>query len=223
MSPQKMGFDHTVDLHWRLSASPAVSELLEANLPRRRLITLPSLSSGAKGIGPIDNLILICINRAAHGRFGYQVGDAVLFENDRLIWALDIQMLGAAFTESDWEELTESARASRASDIVISGLRLAKETLGMEIPADVLETLDRNAGDKRLTHYLSHASGREQFILDLSATPSLGEKIRLVTLKLFPTKEQLHERYPSATHWPTFALRLRRVASGIGNFLKGRS
>ncbi len=222
-SPSELGFDHTVDLHWRLSASPAVSHLLEANLPRRRTIALSELSPSAKGIGAIDNLLLICINRAAHGRFGYQVGNAMLFDNDRLIWALDIHLLTATFTASDWRELVESAQASGASDIVLSGLRLAQDRLETEIPGNLLETLERHASDARLTHYLVHASGRERFALDFAATPSLADKVRLVALKLFPTREQLHERYPSATHWPILALRVRRLFSGIDNLVRGRT
>ena len=222
-SAHRQGFDHTIDLHWRLSASPAVSQLLEANLPRRRTIALPGISASARGIGAIDNLLLICINRAAHGRFGYQVGNSMLFENDRLIWALDIHLLTATFAAADWRELTESASASGASDIVLSGLKLAQGTLGTELPDDVLATLERQSEDARLTHYLANASGRQRFMLDLAASPSLDEKIRLVALKLFPTREQLHERYPNATHWPTLALRVRRLFSGMGNFVKGRT
>ncbi|MDJ0641439.1 MAG: nucleotidyltransferase family protein [Erythrobacter sp.] len=222
-SSHVLGFDHTVDLHWRLSASPAVSALLESNLQRRRVVALPDLSANAKGIGPIDNLLLICINRAAHGRFGYQVGDAVLFENDRLIWALDIHLLVAKFSETDWEELSQSARASGSSDIVLAGLNLARRSLGTEIPSAALNALEQGSGDARLRHYLAYASGRERFMLDLLASPSLNEKIRLIALKLFPTKEQLLERYPDANHWPLAVLRVRRLVSGFGNFVKGRT
>ncbi len=222
-SPPELGFNHSIDLHWRVSASPAVSQLLEANQADRQVVALPQLGPNAVGLSAIENLLLICINRAAHGRFGYLVGDTMLFENDRLIWALDIHLITATFSESDWGKLATRAAESGSSDIVLSGLQLARSSMGTIIPDTVLKTLETQSADKRLSHYLARASGRERFLLDLAASPNLSEKTRLVVLKLFPGKELLHERYPDATHWPTLALRLRRLFSGVGNFVKGRA
>lgn len=222
-SAPELGFNHSIDLHWRFSASPAVSELLEASQNGRKAIALPRLGANASGVAAIDNLLLICINRAAHGRFGYLVGDTMLYENDRLIWALDIHLLAATFSGSDWEELVVRGAKSGSADIVLSGLRLAESRLGTTIPDGVLGALEAQSSDTRLSHYLARATGRERFLLDLAASPSLPEKARLVALKLFPSKELLHERYPDATHWPTLALRLRRLFSGVGNFVKGRA
>ncbi len=222
-SSAQMGFEHTFDLHWRISASSAISGLLEANLPRRKAIPLPMLSPNARGIGAIDNLILICINRAQHGKFGYQIGETRLFENDRLIWALDIEMMAAQFDASDWEDLVESASASGSSDIVLSGLQMAQRCLKTAIPEHVLATLGDQSDDARLTAYLDSRSGRRRMMLDLAASPTLSEKMRLLTFKLYPSEDLLHERYPNADGWPIAALRARRLVSSFGNLLKRRA
>jgi len=222
-SETTMGFDHTFDLHWRISASSAISGLLEANLPRRRPIPLPHLSPNARGIGPIDNLLLICVNRAQHSKFGYQVGESRLFENDRLIWALDIELMTAEFDTSDWNDVVASATASGSTDIVHSVLQMAQRLLGTSIPMSILEELERHANTGRLTAYLESNSGRERLMLDLAASPTLRDKARLLGFKLYPSEDLILERFPDADGWPIAMLRMRRFVSWLGNLLRGRA
>ncbi len=222
-SDAKLGFNHTFDLHWRISASAAISGLLEANLPRRKPVSLPRLSPNAQGIGPVDNLILICINRAQHGKFGYLVGKHRLFENDRLIWALDIDLMAEQFDACGWDQVVDSASASGSSNVVLSGLQMAQRHLGTAIPEDVLAQLEQQSDDERLTRYLNSESGRERLMLDLAASPTLRDKMRLLSFKLYPSEDLLHERYPDADGWSIAALRARRLASSFGSFLRGRA
>jgi len=222
-SETKLGFNHTVDLHWRISASAAISGLLETNLPRKRSVALSLLSPNARSVGAIDNLLLICINRAQHGKFGYQVGRTRLFENDRLIWALDIDLMTASFDESDWDEVVESASASGSADIVLSGLQMAQRLLQTSIPEPVLAKLKEQSNDARLTCYLEVRSGRKRLMLDLAASPTLGDKMRLLHFKLYPSEDLINERFPDAQGWPIAALRARRLVSGFGNLLRGRA
>lgn len=215
------GFDHVVDLHWRISASSAVSGLLEANLPKRKLQDIPELSPHARSVGSIDNLILVCLNRAQHGKFGYLIGRDRLFDNDRLIWAADIDLIVARFDSGDWDELIESASICGASDIVGSGLRLAHQLVGTPIPVDALARLDEQSGDMRLSSYLANTSAKQRFKLDLAASPTLGDKLRLIVFKLLPSEDLVRERYPDAGNWPLALLHARRLLAGLGALVRG--
>ncbi|MEM8725222.1 MAG: nucleotidyltransferase family protein [Pseudomonadota bacterium] len=219
----KMGFDHMIDLHWRISASSAISGLLEANTPRRKTQALPSMSPNAASIGSVDNLILICINRAQHAKFGYLIGEKRLFDNDRLIWAADIDLLTSSFAQSEWNDLVTSAAQSASSDIVLSGLRLAQSCLKTPVPGQVLKRLEQQSGDTRLTSYLSSGSGKQRLMLDLAASPTWRAKLRLIGFKLFPSKDLIHERYPDAQGWPLSVLRIRRLFAGLGKLMMGRT
>ncbi len=217
------GFDHTIDLHWRISASSAVSELLEANAPRRRIQQLPKLSPNAASIGPVDNLILICLNRAQHAKFGYLIGKERLFENDRLIWAVDIDLLTSAFEPAHWEELVQNASDSASSDIILSGLDLAQRCLDTPVPEAVLTQLKQQSDDTRLTDYLMSGSSTHRLKLDLAASPSWRDKLRLITFKLIPSEDLVRERFPDAESWPLAVLHIRRLLSGLGKFIGGRT
>lgn len=80
-----MGFTHSFDLHWRINASPMIAQCLERGRIGTRTAALARLAPQARAITGPDNLVLVAINRASHGVFGYQSDRRKLFEGDRLI------------------------------------------------------------------------------------------------------------------------------------------
>ncbi len=217
-----MGFTHVFDLHWRGNASALISHCHDRAGIGQRTVPMPRLSSAARAISPADNAILIAINRAMHLQFGYVSGPDKTFEQDRLIWAVDLDLLSASFDERDWQALVEAAEASGAAPLVLSALDFAQSTLETPIPTTVRTRLAAHPGDPRLLRYLGALPGIERLRLDLSASPTLADKLRLVRYTLLPGSEVLHERFPTATHWPIPALQARRLMSGAGKLLLGR-
>ncbi|QUL37659.1 nucleotidyltransferase family protein [Erythrobacter sp. JK5] len=218
----QFGFDHVVDLHWRISASPVIAAALDASRPADRAIDLPRLSAHARATGYIDNLILTCINRASHRAFGYMVGNDKLYESDRLIWAVDIDRLAAAFAADDWETLVRCAAIGGCSDIVLSGLAFAEAALGTPIPDRVKPALGEAGGEGHVARYLGTDSTRRRLTLDLAATSSLRDKVRVMRSTLLPGPEILRERFPEARDWPIAALQARRLLGGLGDLVRGR-
>lgn len=217
-----MGFSHVFDLHWRGNASAVISECLDRAGIGQRTVPLPRVSSGARGIAPTDNVILIAINRALHGQFGYISGDDKTFEEDRLIWAVDLDLLCGSFSADDWAGLTEVASASGTAPLVLAALDFAAGTLGTAIPDAVRMALAAQPGDPRLLRYCSTMPGLARLRLDLTACPGLADKLRLTRYTLFPGAEVLHERFPDAAHWPIPALQARRLLAGAGKLVLGR-
>lgn len=218
-----MGFTHVFDLHWRINASAAIAQRLEGGGIGTRTVPLPRLSDESLAIAPADNLILVAINRASHETFGYQSGDAKVFERDRLIWAIDLDLLCASFGPQDWQHLLDTARASGTSPIILSALHSAEATLGTEIPADIAAGLARQAGDAKLLTYFGAMPGFDRLRLDLAASPTMVDKFRLVRYVLFPGTEVLHERFPETTHWPVPVLQARRLIAGLGKLARKRA
>lgn len=217
-----MGFTHVFDLHWRGSASAVVSRCYDRGGIGERAVPLPRVSPSARAIAPTDNAIMIAINRALHGQFGYFSGSAKAFDQDRLIWAMDLDLLCGAFGESDWQALADTAEASGTAPAVASALRFAHDTLGTAIPPDVAARLAAHPGDPHLLRYLGALSGIVRLRLDLSACLTLQEKLRVLRYILFPGTELLHERFPDATHWALPMLRARRLLAGAGKLVTGR-
>jgi hypothetical protein len=217
-----MGFTHVFDLHWRGNASAVISHCYDRAGIGQRTVPMPRLSPAARAIALTDNAILIAINRAMHLQFGYVSGSDKTYEQDRLIWAVDLDLFSASFGDGDWEALGEAAEASGAAPLVLSALEFAHAALDTPIPSAVRARLAAHSGDPRLLRYLGALRGIERLQLDLSASPTLADKLRLVRYTLLPGTEVLHERFPTATHWPIPALQARRLMSGAGKLFLGR-
>lgn len=218
-----MGFTHVFDLHWRINASAVIAQCLERGGIGTRLVPLPRLCDGAQAIAPGDNLVLVAINRASHETFGYQSGEAKVFDQDRLIWALDIALICKSFTGQDWHDLLATAQASGTSPVVFSALAFAEATLGLVVPTDVKAVMSGHPGDAELLRFLGAMRGIDRLRLDLSASQSLIERLRIAAYTLFPSEDVLRERFPDATRWPLAALQLRRLLAGAEKLLARRS
>lgn len=215
-------FSHQVDLHWRINASAAIAERLERIDPFSRSVALPDLSSHARGLAPADNLLLICLNRAAHSLLGYGFGAERKFEGDRLIWAFDIDLITRTLSEEDWDAITQRAAVSGLSAILLSGLEFAQTTCGTSVPDAVIKRLQAASHEDEASAILAPSAADWRLRLDLAASPKLADKARSLRYALFPSREFLRSRYPNAESWPTFALALRRMVSGVGKWLRRR-
>lgn len=215
-----MGFEHVFDLHWRINASALLTERLGRAGIGNRWVPLPRLSPTARGIAPPDNLILVAINRASHEHFGYRSGETKQFDQDRLIWALDFDLLCTGFGPADWDALCAAAAASGTGQLVAAALEFAAATLGTPIPQSVRDFLAAQPRDPQLASYFGKLSGFDRLRRDLAASPGLAAKLHLIGYTLLPGAEVLHERFPDATHWPLPALRARRLVSGAGKLIR---
>lgn len=219
----KIGFAPAVDVHWRINASAAVSQMLETGLRFDETISLDRLTPGARGVSPVDNFILTAINRASHAKFGYNVGAQRVFENDRLIWAVDTHLLADGFTPSDWQALAARAAQTGTTAMVQSSLAFAQSALGTAVPAAISEQLAATPQDRGLAAYFGASSHLWRLRRDLAANPTLTDKARLLRYIAFPNDEFLRTRFPDASGWPKPALHLRRWAEGAGKLLVGRA
>ena len=217
-----IGFRPAVDMHWRINASAAVSKLIESGLRFDQTIPLEGLSPRARGIGHADNLILIAINRGAHGLFGYMTGKERLFEGDRLAWALDAHLLASTMNDEDWKALADRVHRTGTAKVVEGLLDLAVRTLGTKVPESVLAALAAAPESRVYSAYYSSTSHLWRLRRDVAAGRGIGEKLQVLRYATFPSDEFLHARFPDARGWPRTALHLRRVLGGAAKLLTGR-
>jgi hypothetical protein len=218
-----LGIRHSVDVHWRLNASAAISDWLEQGTCFAQHIDLPQIASGAKGMGAVGNVILTCVNRHSHGVMGYYIANTKRFETGRLIWAVDLFLLTRLFGPQPWEELVAQARRTGTASIVLSGLRFCQARLGAAVPQSVIGALEHAGQGEDVAHYFATASGARRLRLDLAASPQLSDKARLLLRVLLPGAAFLQERFPDAQGWPHSALHLRRVIEGAAKFARGKA
>ncbi len=217
-----LGFEPAVDIHWRINASAAVSRVLETGLRFEETIALEGLSSKARAIGPVDNLILTAINRSAHGQFGYNSGKDRLFESDRLIWAVDTHLLAGSFGGTDWDALTERCARTGTAAIVGDSLAFAERALGTRVPGMVTEALVRAPANHGLAAYYGSSSHLWRLRQDVAGCTSPAEAVRVLRYVALPSEDFLETRFPDASGWPRAALHLRRWLEGAGKLLTGK-
>jgi hypothetical protein len=217
-----IGFAPAVDIHWRINASSAVSQMLEGALRLDQAIALDRLSARAIGIGPVDNLILIAINRSAHGQFGYHVGDDLLFDTDRLIWALDVHLLASAFGAQEWDALTERVARTGTGPMVEGMLAFAMRVFGTAVPEATIAALRSLPADQGLAAYYGASSHLWRLKRDIAAGADLAEKAQVLRYAVFPSDEFLQARFPDAQAWARPVLHLRRMIEGASKLLSGR-
>jgi len=222
-SDTEIGFAPAVDVHWRINASAAVSRMLETGLRFDETVMLERLSPRARGVSNVDNLILTAINRSAHGKFGYNVGKERLFENDRLIWAMDAHLLAGCFTPDDWQTLAERTARTGTAAVVNASLAFAQAALGTVVPAEIAASLANAPQDRGLAVYHGASSHLWRLRRDVAAGRTVAEKTRVLRYVAFPSDEFLRARFPDAARWPKSALYLRRWVEGAGKLLIRRS
>lgn len=217
-----MGFTHAFDLHWRISASAMIAQRLEQGGIGTRSVPLPRLCDGARAIHPADNLVLIAVNRALHHKYGYQSGETKSFDQDRLIWAIDLARLCGAFTSADWDRLLVTATASGTAPLVLSSLDFMEQVTDAAVPPDWRAALANAPGDATLLAAIDPQLTIRRLKFDLAASPAWGDKLRILSYALLPGAELLHERFPESAHWPVPLLQGRRLLSGVGSLFAGR-
>lgn len=208
------GFGHEIDLHWRMSSSLTIASALDAIDPAAGWIALPRLAPQACAIGPVQNLILGCLNMASHRTFGYFVERDRLREGNRLIWAIDLYRLGAAFGPAQWDELARLARLSGTGEVIRQGLAFTRQVLGLDLADDYLARLGDPAAPQTVACYLQSATKAQRLKMDWAAASNWQERWELLQRHTFPGKQVMLERFPDAGGWPLPALYARRLLAG---------
>jgi hypothetical protein len=102
-----------------------------------RQIRVPLDGREAPALAAEDELVLICIHGAKHFW-------------ERLMWIADVAALVTRQTAIDWKRVADSARAVGAERMLHTGLRLASDLLNMQLPGEVLPTVQADGVAARL-------------------------------------------------------------------------
>ncbi|WP_158093627.1 nucleotidyltransferase family protein [Erythrobacter dokdonensis] len=215
------GFTHEVDVHWAMSSSTTLAAALAQNGFETRTIALPRLSANARSLGLVDNILMICINRQAHNMLGYHIEGERVFDSERLIWAVDLDLMCARLDASDWSLLSDISHRSGAAGTVLAGLLFARDRLGTGIPDRCIDSLSAETAEGPVSRYLAQQSNFQRFRQDFAAAPDWGIRRGLVLRQVFPERDVLEDRFPDKRHWPNVALytwRLLQSASALLRF-----
>jgi hypothetical protein len=201
------GTSHAIDLHWRINNS----QVLAGAFTHAEFVTQGEASSlwGNRVRLPskVQSLLVACLHRSTHRHNPYHVGGEALFDPNRLIWLMDIDLLARAMDDGQWRDVCAQAQLKGFARVCLDGLREARSRFLTPVPEEALSTLAAcppGAADGYLA-----ASGFTQQILDWAALPGSRARLRYAREVFLPPTRYMRERYglgPNA--WmPWFYLR----------------
>jgi len=198
------GVEHTFDLHWKISNRPVFAGCFSHAELSNRSIALPALGDAARGLAPVDALLLVCIHRVGHHR-----------HNERLIWLYDIHLLATGFSFAEEEQFLERAKTKQIRAICLDGLIQAKSWYGTD--SRLIECLaDHESAWAEPSHsYLTRGSNSlRDMLLDFREL-SFSGKCRLVREHVFPPASYIRQKYKTSSRLLLPGQYLARAIRGL--------
>jgi hypothetical protein len=161
-----------LDLHWRMTQERYAFGLDIESL-WGRLRRVPFCGREVLGLSPEDLLMILCLHGSKHCW-------------ERLGWICDIAEVLRANPDLNWEQIFATSAAIDSSRALLLGLELARNLLGAQLPAPVLEAIDADRRIRRVSHLI------QRTLFDRTRKLGLLEKARI----FFMTQEHLRNRLP---------------------------
>jgi hypothetical protein len=203
------GNRHSMDLHWQLLNAPALAGILRPEECWTDAIALPRLGRGAEAMSHVHTLVHTCVHRAMHLTAPYFIDGRAYYGADRLIWAMDIDLLARSLSDDDWGQLGSIARARGIAPVIRDGLEFARRILGTPIPESAEAWLKTAGG--RASDYLVRSRQARRAWSDLLATQGWRRKATFLAARTFPSAAFLRRKYPGMARLPLLLLHGRRI------------
>jgi hypothetical protein len=208
-----------VDLHWRLLPGYFPRSFDEHELWG----TLRQVSVAGTAVSTLstENLLLfLCTHGTKH-----------LWE--RLGWLCDVARLVQVEPGIDWARVFAEARQTDTSRMVVLGLLLASELLGIDLPSAALEYTSKDRAARELVETVSRrlhdqiltpATAMESAAFSRGAFEHPGHRIRfLVGIFLEPTEAEYEAlKLPLPLHWLYYFFRPLRLAFKYAGIRKSK-
>ncbi len=209
------GVAHSFDLHWRISNSYIFGETFAFDELGASSIAIPALGTHAFGLGAEHALLLACMHRLTHRQAPFYVDGVAYYDSDRLIWLYDIHLLARAMTASQWERVIEVALQKGLQEVCLDGLQAATNSLGSDLPADVMQRLSFRASHRIKAVASFNVSPWRWELTGIWASRSWRARLKLLAEQLFPPGSYMLSKYRINNHKLLPCYYFRRAVEGI--------
>lgn len=213
-------FVHSVDLHWEPSDRPVLQGIIPIDAFFDAKAPVPRFCEGAFRPDLPTMMLHATINQKWHALHGYDAEGGRLVSPRRLIWSIDFDLMARGMTPQDWQRLQEHCQRHGVGALVAHSLRGMVQDLHSELPAGLIDALDRDPLNPTLARYFDDPDSLGQFWIDLRKARSLDQKWRLFAMRAFPPRDHLLDKYPAAKGWPTPLLQGRLLFETAGRAVR---
>lgn len=210
----RLGASHALDLHWRSSSSPVLSQLLGYEDMLAGAINVPALGPAAMTPRPVHALLFACIHRAGHVNAPLYLDGVPHPAKERLIWLYDIHLMARAMTRGEVREAVEIALCKRMAVIFREALAACSGSLGLNVPPYLMDELSRGGEDEPSARVFRGGRLR-QMVGDWLALEGAGERGRWLRELVFPSEKYMRWKYARARNFWLPYLYARRAVEGL--------
>lgn len=214
------GLTHDIDLHWQVTNSRALKNVLAVEEFFSGAVLLDRLSANALTPDPASRLIHGAVNRAVHGRDGYWSLGRLLYDQDRLAWARDFHLQASRFNPDDWKAFTDRAIEKGLAPLCLDALLFAQRCFSTQLPPHVVTTLSGAPKSSLAMAYIEEHGQMAKAWSDFTATEGFGKKLLFILARALPSGALLRAKYPDHSNWPIGALQLLRLYQAAPRLLR---
>jgi hypothetical protein len=216
-------FRHCIDLHWQVLNVPVLRGLIGVDEAFAESVMLPRLAEHARASDPVGLFLHNCFNQAWHEDYGVWLDEKTLATGQRLMWAMDNNLLGNRFDMSDWDRLASRAIERGFATICLHGVELARDRMGLAVPDEIIARLGAAHASEQNTGLLRSASPMTMVKANLAEIDNWRDWLAYLWIVMFPPREHMQQKYPHTESWPLPALYARRLLSAGWRLRKGRA
>lgn len=205
------GADHVYDVHWAIANTPVFADVLRIDELRRRSVPLPRIAAYARTIADADALLYACVHRVAHH-----------YDDERLIWLADIDLLIQRMPDDELARFWELAKEREVVGVCIRSVERAQEAFGGERgrASDFLDAAAIARAEKSRSYLQPNPHRLAVLRAELAGEHGWRARARRLRHLAFPPpsfmREHFRTRSPLALPW----LYAYRAARGVARLFR---
>ena len=176
------GCEHNFDIHWSIANPAAFANLIQYDEALPHSVEIAAISEHARGLDRARAMLLACVHRVAHHH-----------DSDRLVWLIDIVLLGRQMSDGEWRRLRDLAIEGKVAAVTVHSLCAAGALAELDLVsrANLPEVRDEPSA-----LYLRRDAFRLRFLLsELTSLSSWTARRKRLSDLAFPSPAYMRKEF----------------------------
>jgi hypothetical protein len=150
-----------IDIHKSITSKSFFLFQLDFEYLWKRLEPISLFGTEVPNLHPEDLLLILCVHGSKHGW-------------ERLGWICDVAEFVLVYQQMEWKLLIEQAKTLGCERMLLMGLLLAQQLLGIDLPEPIHQSIEANPTSKLLAMQVRQGLFHDSLIFEASSKFSYG-------------------------------------------------